>query len=138
MGTSQSTDAEGATVEAIIGSESRYSFLDLSSWKGSSVATLMLGMAILCAVLLFAFKKYRNLKKMLAVPRGDIETGSRGTVIDLAQLGSFLRAPSTRNKCIDTNCSLKSLERTQQAKCSNNFHLALEREAEKNAADTKE
>ena len=137
MGTSQSTDAEGATVEAIIGSESRYSFLDLSSWKGSSVATLMLGMAILCAVLLFAFKKYRNLKKMLAVPRGDIETGSRGTVIDLAQLGSFLRAPSTRNKCIDTNCSLKS-ERTQ-AKCSNNFHLALEKEAKRNAAaDAKE
>ena len=135
MGTSQSTDAEEANVEAIIGSETKYSFLDLSSWKGSSVATLMLFLAILCAVALIAFKKYRNLKKNLAAPRGDIEAANRGTVIDLTQLGSFLRAPSTRNKCGD-NCSLKQ-ERTP-AKCSNTFHLALENEAKRKATDAKE
>ena len=129
-------------MDAIIGSESRYSFLDLSSWQGSSVATLMLFMAILCAVVLFAFRKYRNLKKKLGMPRGDIETGNRRNVIqmnDLAQLGSLFRTLSTRNKCMDINCYLKSSERTQ-AKCSNNFHLALEKEAKRNkdSADAKE
>ena len=140
MGTSQSTDVEkGANVNAIIGSESRYSFLDLSSWQGLSVAMLMLFIALLCAVLLFAFRKYRQLKKRLMAPRDDVEASPRRNMIemtDLAQLGTLFRTQSVR-KCMDVNCSLKSIERAP-AKCNNSCHLALEKERRSQDAPAKE
>ena len=95
MGTSQSTDVkEGANIDTIIGSESRYSFFDLSSWQGSSVATLMFFIAVLFAVLLFAFRKYRQLKKRITEPRVDVETGSKRNMIQMTDLIDRL-APSS-------------------------------------------
>ena len=133
MGTSQSTDAENATVEKIIGSETKYSLFDLSAWKGSSIATVLLLIALLCGALLVAFKKYRNLKKMTLANNGDVEAGRRRggvEMVDLVKLGNYLRSPPNNSRNVDYCCPLDVPERTK-ALCSNKLHLALESEAKR-------
>ena len=135
MGTSQSTDAENATVEKIIGSETKYSLFDLSAWKGSSIATVLLVMAILLGVLLVALKKYRNLKKIAKANNGDVETGRKRDgveMLDLVKLGNYLRSPPNINRTVDVCCPLDAAapERTKTL-CSNKLHLALELEAKR-------
>ena len=133
MGTSQSTDAENANVEKIVGSETKYSLFDLSAWKGSSVATLLLLMAVLCGILLIALKKYRNLRKIARANVVDMEGGRRrGDVemLDMVKLGNYLRSPTINNsRAMDVCCPLDLSERTKT--CSNKLHLALESEARK-------
>ena len=133
MGTSQSTDAENANVEKIIGSETKCSLFDLSAWKGSSITTILLLMAVLCGFLLVAFKKYRNLKKIARANVVDVEGGRRRgdiEMLDMVKLGNYLRPPPiNNNRVVDVCCPLEMSERTKT--CSNKLHLALESEARK-------
>ena len=130
MGTSQSTDAENAVVDKIVGSETKYSLLDLSAWKGSSVATLLLFIVVVCGLLLVAVKKYRNLRKLATTNMTDMESGRRRgdtEMIDMVKLGNYLRSPPGYNtRSVDVCCP----QDTAGAKaCSNKLHLALEAES---------
>ena len=113
-----------------MGSESRYRMFDLSSWQGSSVATLMFMIAILVGGLLMACRKYRKLKKRLPVTKTDVESGPRRDFIqmtDLAPISAFLKCPQISN-CVNDGCSLNKAVGRDPAKCNNAFHLALDRE----------
>ena len=135
MGTSQSTELkDGANVKDIIGSENHYSVFDLSSWQGSSFATLMLLLTLVVGGLLFSCWKYHLLRKKLAVTRKDIDVGQRRKYVLVTDLTHAILFPPYNTRCNQfsftepQNCTLgKSVQHALLSKFIDSIHLALER-----------
>ena len=59
----------GASVDEIVNSETRYAFLDLSAWHGSSVSLLILTISLVIGLFLIVHSRYSKLKRKLSESR---------------------------------------------------------------------